>query len=149
MKGNDFVSLVLRSPLHPLLGQTMLITVIGRKTGRSITTPVNYCRCGDTLWVLSLRDRTWWRNITDGTTVQLHFKGLDLTGTADVVRDEKAVAQQLPEYIRQLPAAADPLGLRGKAGAPDELQRGHVAAEHLFIRVHLADGPAVGVMQAA
>ena len=59
MNGNSFIAWLLRSPLHGLLsGNTLLITVTGRKTGRPITTPVNYVRDGDRLWVISNRDRT-------------------------------------------------------------------------------------------
>lgn len=57
MSANDFVSLVLRSRLHSLMGNTMLITVRGRKTGKPITTPVNYVRAGTALWILTSRDR--------------------------------------------------------------------------------------------
>jgi len=92
MKANDFVKLILRSPLHGLVGNTMLITVAGRKSGKSITAPVNYCRNGNTLWVLSTRTRKWWRNITPGSRVQVRLHGRDLSGTAEVLLDESAVA---------------------------------------------------------
>jgi hypothetical protein len=41
--GNDFMSWFLRSPLHGLLSNgMMLLTVTGRKTGKKYTTPVGY-----------------------------------------------------------------------------------------------------------
>ena len=55
--------------LERVLGDTRLITVTGRKTGRKYTTPVGYYQEGDTLWVISSRDRTWWRNATGGAQV--------------------------------------------------------------------------------
>jgi hypothetical protein len=59
MNENSFIAWLLRSPLHGLLSaNTLLITMAGRKTGRPITTPVNYVRDGDRLWVISSRDRT-------------------------------------------------------------------------------------------
>ncbi|MFH1186284.1 MAG: nitroreductase/quinone reductase family protein, partial [Chloroflexota bacterium] len=87
MKANDFVKLILRSPLHGLAGNTMLITISGRKSGKPITIPVNYCRNGNTLWVLSTRTRKWWRNITPGSRVQVHLHGRELVGTAEVLLD--------------------------------------------------------------
>jgi hypothetical protein len=43
MNGNDFMSWVLRSPLHGMLSNSMmLITVKGHKTGKEYTLPVNY-----------------------------------------------------------------------------------------------------------
>lgn len=47
MSGSSFVEFVLRSPLHSLLGATMLLTVTGRKTRRKISIPVNYYRDGE------------------------------------------------------------------------------------------------------
>ena len=41
MKGNDFMAWVLRSPFHGMLSKgMMLITITGRKTGKTYTTPV-------------------------------------------------------------------------------------------------------------
>ena len=62
MNGNDFVKLMLESPLQVLMGNTMLITLSGRKTGRKISLPVNYYQDLDALWVLTSRSRTWWRS---------------------------------------------------------------------------------------
>ncbi len=74
MNGNSFVSLLLRSPLHGFVsGNTMLVSVTGRKTGRVVTIPVNYVQEGDILWVLSYRERTWWRNLLTGAPVTLRL----------------------------------------------------------------------------
>jgi deazaflavin-dependent oxidoreductase (nitroreductase family) len=134
MKANDFVTLLLRSPLHPILGNTMLITVTGRKTGKAITTPVNYARCGSELWVLTSRDRNWWRNISQGTPVRVRMNGRDLGGTADLVIDPPTVASQLLEYVRLVPAAAGPLGLRSPATAPEAAAR--LSTDRHFVRIH-------------
>jgi len=139
MKANDFVALVLRSPLHALAGNTMLITVSGRKSGRPITTPVNYCREGDVLWVLSSRTRNWWRNIKPGSRVKLRMNGRDISGIADVVQDDRAVVAQLGEYVRQMPAAAGPLGLKLTDGVPDPAGAARLARERLFVRVRTED----------
>lgn len=50
MNGNDFMAWVLRSPFHGMLSNgMMLITITGRKTGKTYTTPVGYYVEGDTL----------------------------------------------------------------------------------------------------
>lgn len=42
---NVWVGLLLRSPLHGLAGgRIMLLTVTGRRSGRSLTVPVSYLR---------------------------------------------------------------------------------------------------------
>lgn len=64
MNGNDFMAWVLRSPLHGILSKgMMLITVTGRKTGKKYTLPVEYFEADGFLWIVTSRDRTWWRNL--------------------------------------------------------------------------------------
>jgi len=135
VRGNDFVKIMLRSPLHALLGNTMLITVTGRKTGRKITTPVNYSRLGDTLWILSTRDRTWWRNIKPGAAVSLRLNGREVPGSAELVMDEAKVAAQVGQYVGQLPSSASPLGIRMKNGVPDAEDTARLARDRLFVKV--------------
>lgn len=73
---NSIMAAVLRSPLHGMLSKNMmLITVTGKKTGRQYTTPVSYSQQGEVLWVISNRERTWWRNLSGGAPVRLVFKG--------------------------------------------------------------------------
>ena len=139
MSANDFVALMLRSPLHALLGSTMLITVCGRRSGKPNTTPVNYCRRGDTLWILSSRTRNWWRNIGPRSIVQLHLQGRDLAGTAELILDQAAVAALLGEYVGALPASARPLGVRVMDGVPNEQDMARLACERLFVKVRLSD----------
>jgi deazaflavin-dependent oxidoreductase (nitroreductase family) len=94
---NGTVSGLLRSPLHGLVSQrVMLFTVSGRKSGRLYTTPVNYFREGDTITVVSRVHRTWWRNLRGGAAVAMRVRGKDLKGLAEVVVDDKeAVARAL------------------------------------------------------
>ena len=137
MKANDFVVLALRSPLHVLMGETMLITVTGRKTGRKITVPVNYTQEGDELWVLSTRSRTWWRNLLKGSEVEVRLHGQEFKGLGEVVLDEAAVAAQLGRYVNHLPASARYIGVRVENGTPncDDLQR--VEKARLFVKICL------------
>ena len=86
---NDFVKFFLRTPLYVFMGDTMLITVTGRKTGKKYTTPVGFYREGDFLWVLTSHDRTWWRNVKNGADVEMRFRGKDVTGFAEAILDEE------------------------------------------------------------
>ena len=137
MKGNDFVAWMLRSPFHGLMANTMLITVRGRRSGNPITTPVNYFRRGDTLWVLTTRTRKWWRNIDSGSRVKLRLQGRDLGGTAELLTDETAVAAQIAEYVRELPLSARPLGVRLVNGDPTPQDTARLAGERLFVKICL------------
>ena len=64
MNGNNFMIWILRSPFHGLLSKGMrLIMVTGCKSGRKYATPVEYFREDEQLWVMTSRNRTWWRNL--------------------------------------------------------------------------------------
>lgn len=101
---------LLRSPLHRLVSEsTLLITVRGRKSGRTYTTPVNYVRDGDKLLVVSRPERTWWRNLRDGAPVIVRLKGQVFAARGEVL-DEPAernaafltMLQRAPRYRRYL-----------------------------------------------
>ncbi len=137
MNANDFVIFALRSPLHVIMGDTMLLTVTGRKTGRKINVPVNYYQDGDSLWVLSSRDRTWWRNLAHGGEVGVRLHGRDFKASGDVVLDEQTVSARLVQYVKHLPSSAHYFGLRIENGVPncDDLAR--LSKERLFVRICL------------
>jgi deazaflavin-dependent oxidoreductase (nitroreductase family) len=137
MNGNGFMCWVLRSPLHGMLSNSMmLIAVTGRKTGRQYTTPVEYYRDGDTLWVISSRDRTWWRNIQGGGEVGLLLKRKPVTAFAETILDECEVEAQLKEYVRRMPMSARALGLLEK-DVPNEDAIKRVAKDRLFVQLSL------------
>jgi deazaflavin-dependent oxidoreductase (nitroreductase family) len=101
MNGNDFMSWVLRSPLHGLLSNgMMLISLTGRKTGKTYTTPVGYYEEGDYLWVITSRDRSWWRNLQGGADVKLLLKRKSVNGFADTELSSEAVVARMFDYIK-------------------------------------------------
>lgn len=136
MNGNTFISWVLRSPFHSLLSNGMLLmTVIGRRTGRRITFPVGYYRAGNCLWVLTTRDRTWWRNLEDGAEVELLMKRKPVTAFAELEMGEDATARRMEEYIRHVPQAARPMRIRMEEGKPNREDISRIAKDRLFVRI--------------
>nr|WP_218003119.1 nitroreductase/quinone reductase family protein [Nocardia asiatica] len=81
----------------PLLGKLLgkgfvVITYVGRRSGRTFSTPVNYWRKGDELVIgVAMPDKkSWWRNFTDeGGPITLHLDGADRRGHAVAQRDER------------------------------------------------------------
>ena len=136
MNGNGFMSWVLRSPLHGMLSNgMMLITVTGSRTGKKYTTPVEYFREDELLWVMTSRDRTWWKNLRGGAEVSLLLKRKPVTAIAEPELDAKAVEARMVEYIKHVPQAAKPLGIRienGKANAEDIAR---TAEDRLFVKI--------------
>lgn len=90
---NPVVRAILRSPLHPVLsGRMALITVTGRKTGRTYTFPVGYERSGDTVRIgVGWPERKrWWRNLLEEGPVELVLGGERRAGTAVARGDERS-----------------------------------------------------------
>ena len=135
MTGNDFVSFFLRTPFRVFLGNTMLITVTGCKTGRKYSTPVGFYREGDILWVISNRDRTWWRNVKNGANVSLLLNGKTVKAFAEAEMDEEAVEKRLLDYVGHIPMAAKPMGIRIDHKTPNREDITRVAKERLFVRI--------------
>ena len=138
MNGNDFMAWVLRSPLHGLLSNgMMLITITGRKTGKTYTTPVGYYMEDGAMWVITSRERTWWRNLQGGAKVDLLLKRKPVKGFADVELDERSVEAGIVEYLRHIPQAAKPMKIRVENGRPDPQDIANTAKDRLFVKIKL------------
>ena len=90
---NLAVRALLRSPLHRLAsGKLALITVTGRRSGRTYTFPVGYERQGDRVEITVgwPERKRWWRNLRDpGAQVRLRLEGLERRGHAIARGDEE------------------------------------------------------------
>ena len=138
MNGNDFMSWVLRSPLHGMLSSgMMLITVIGSKTGKKYTTPVGYYSEDGYLWVITSRDRTWWRNLRGGAEVELLLNRKSVNAFAELELDEQVVIMKLYEYLRHMPQAAKSMGIHVKNGFVNAEDVTRVAKGRLFVRLQV------------
>jgi hypothetical protein len=135
MTGNDFVTFFLRTPLRVFMGNNMLITVTGCRTGKKYSTPVGFYRENGCLWVMSSRDRTWWRNVKNGAKVSLLLGGKNVEAFAEAELDEKAVEARMFDYIRHVPMAAKPLGIRMKNGSPSREDMARLAKDRLFVKI--------------
>ena len=138
MTGNDFMSWVLRSPFHGMLSNgMMLITVTGQKTGKRFTFPVGYYEEGGHLWVITSRDRAWWKNLRGGAIVDLLLKRKSVTASAELELDEMAVEKRMYEYIQHVPRAAKPLGIRVDNENVNAEDIARTAKNRLFVRLRL------------
>lgn len=76
-----------------LVGRGMTeISYVGRRSGRTIRTPVSYTRSGDEVTIrVALPDRkTWWRNFLGaGGPILLRLDGTQRSGHAVATRDER------------------------------------------------------------
>lgn len=79
--------------LGPLLGKGFVeIEYVGRRSGRTFRTPVNYLKKGDELLIgVAMPDKkNWWRNfLGEGAPIVLRFRDGARRGHAIARRDEK------------------------------------------------------------
>jgi deazaflavin-dependent oxidoreductase (nitroreductase family) len=136
---NPIMMWMLRSPLHGMLsGNTMIITYTGRKSGKTYSTPVNYVRDGDVLWVVSYRHRTWWRSLHDAK-VTVRVRGNDLAGVAEAITEQQEVADCLMTFLRKAPQIAKYIGVALDASGQPRLQDVAEAAKtRVMVRVQLS-----------
>jgi hypothetical protein len=91
---NPCVRGLLRSPAHGLVsGHLALLTVTGRRSGRTFTFPVAYRVDGDHRVTLNVdwpERKLWWRNLLGGARVELRLAGVRRTGMALAHGDERS-----------------------------------------------------------
>lgn len=135
--GDVFVSGILRSPFHALLSRnTLLITFTGRKSGRRYTTPVNYVCVSDLIYVSSMKDRTWWRNLRGGARVTLRVRGQEVAGWGEVIEDVESVRSSLMAYLRADPTIANYFDVRvDSEGQLDEKDVARAAKPRVIVIV--------------
>lgn len=136
---NPLMKWLLRTPLHSLVSKsTLLVSVTGSKTGKTITTPVNYLLDGDTCLVISSRTRTWWRNLRGRCECTLRLRGADIRCVADVFETDEDVAPHLARFVELNPSAAGYLGIsRAADGRGDPSSLRQAAAGRVVICFHL------------
>ena len=137
------------SPLHDLdaalaaacvMGGILLITVTGRKSGRVISTPVNYARDGDELLVTSKTDRTWWKNVRGGAKVTLLINGKTYQADANVIEDCAAVERELLRFFRLVKRTIAGIHL-DKDGQPTKPEKfAQVAQSRVVIEITRSQG---------
>ena len=136
---NPMMIWLLKSPLHGMISRgVMLVTVTGCKSGRTISIPTNYLRDGNTLWVISWRERTWWRNLRGGAPVRLLLSGKSVAGRGSVVEEEKVVAESLLYYYQKAPQVAKYVRINlDAAGMPISADCERAAQKMVVVRIDL------------
>jgi hypothetical protein len=135
--GNFFVKTLINSPLHPLLGKSFaVITVTGCKTGKPISTPINTVYIDEILTVISMRNRTWWRNLRKGRLARLSRAGKRYMVRGEIVETPDQVISGLEKYFAQYPGYAKYFKIHpGPDGKPDPQELILHASERVLIRI--------------
>lgn len=101
---NPYMVWMLRSPLHVWVSNIyMLITFTGRKSGKVYTTPVQYARVEDTVYVVTSQQYVWWKNLIGGAEVEVRLRGKDYHGFAEAITDPAAIDAALRYVYPKMP----------------------------------------------
>ena len=136
---SPLVRLMLAGRAHVVMSKRLiLVTFMGRRSGRSYTAPVSYVRDGDDLLVPG--GGQWWKNLTSGP-VSVRLQGSWHSVTPEVISEPRELSDVLRRMMAANPALPVFTGIkRGPDGRPSaeslgrERQRGFVV-----VRLHLLD----------
>jgi hypothetical protein len=137
--GNALTTLLLRSPLHKIMSKsTVLIAITGHKSGHEITLPVNYFQAGDTLYITSLRGRTWWRNLRGGKPVRVWLGGHLIEGKGTAEDGYSTVFENLKNFFQNRPDITRYFGVRLETNnKPNTQDIARLAQERVLVKVCL------------
>ena len=136
---NPIMIRLLNSRFHKLVsGSIALLMISGRKSGRVFTIPVNYIRDGKTLWVVSDRQRTWWRNLQGGAPLEVTLARKIRRARGEVILHAREVAHALAECFKKSPGMAKHLKVKiDREGNPDLTDLGAAARRCVFVKITL------------
>jgi hypothetical protein len=91
---NGIVSGLLRSPLHGMLSNTLvLLSFKGMKSGKTYTLPVGYTLDGSLVKIVS--SGGWWKNLRKEVPVILWLKGQKRSGIAEAFYGDENVVEAI------------------------------------------------------
>jgi deazaflavin-dependent oxidoreductase (nitroreductase family) len=134
---NSFIKFIVNSRLHPILGLNFaVLSVTGRKSSRIISFPVNTFHQDDIYNVITLRKRTWWRNLKSEPRASLRIRGRSIEVDGEIVESQEAVAEFLMQYFTANPDLARYLDVRldtNKLPVPEDVVK--ATAGRLVVRL--------------
>jgi hypothetical protein len=121
----------------PLSSRLMLVSLTGRKTGRSYRQPVSYVRQGSAL--LTPGGGNWKLNLVEGRAERIRLRGRDVLARPEIVNDVEDIDRLLATMTQANPMVSRFVGIpRGPDGSLDR-DRLQAAVRYGFriVRWHL------------
>ncbi len=63
-----------------------------------------------------------------------------MSGYAETILEAGEVARRIGDYVKHIPMAAKPLGVRMENGQPNPEDAARLAGERLFVKIDLVQG---------
>ena len=122
---NSWMRWALSTPgIQGMVGQGVaLLSFKGHKTANLYTIPVSYHRQGDTVTIITKRQRKWWHNFESPIEVELRLAGRMYAGKAEIEGDDAATLGFMTEYLKTRPIDAKAYGLARDEITEDKIAR--------------------------
>ena len=136
---DGFMIALLRSPLGRAIHGMTVITFKGRRSGRTLRTPVECVHEAGQLYVLVGHPdaKQWWRNVVANPEVLVEVDGHDVTGRATVHAGPDDTAEHdLGVYLEHRPRVARLMGVQSEPGRERE-SLVDAAARTVSVRIDL------------
>ncbi len=133
---NPVVKALLRSPLHGLISQDlMVLSFTGRTSGKQYAVPVGYLQQNNRLYFSCLAG--WWQNLP-GARVTVRLRGQDRGGTAARIVDPERIREVVQLLIaKRGERVAQRIGL---LAARADAEVGNLPRRPVFMQIDL-EGP--------
>jgi hypothetical protein len=130
---NGFMRALLHSPLHHLASATVaVLSFTGRKTGRTLTTPISYLREGNTVTLFTRAP--WRKNLKGGALVRLWIQRREYSGWAVLCEnDPETIAAALERFLSRVPGDARFYNVRMDEGGLPNAEDVYAAAQRVCL----------------
>lgn len=136
---NRFMSWLLNSPFHGLIsGSILLIIYTGRRSGKEFSAPLNYVRDGNTLWLTSVRDRTWWRNFREEWPIRVLLQRKEVEGMGEAITKQDTLNDAFHNFFRLSPPSARFFKVNLEDdGTPNQEDLDRIVAERVLVQIQI------------
>ena len=140
---NSWMTWALTTPgIQRMVGKGVaLLSFKGRRTGLPYTIPLSYHRQGDTVTVITKKERKWWHNFESPIEVELRLAGDTYAGKAEIQTGDAENLEFMTDYLKKRPIDAKAYGLTRDEITRDKIARiiPHIVVIRIAIRPKESD----------
>ena len=101
----------------------MVISLTGRRSGKRLSTPVRYLTENESIYMFSSPSAQWWRNLSDGQTINVRLRGEEVAGYANLVTNDNEERLRLfTQYLNEFLADGVYHGLKLRRNQPPAVE---------------------------
>ncbi len=90
---------LLRSPLHFIASNSMMLLSLNDNDGKTYTALVNYKHNQDSITVIARKEHGWWKHLRGGAPISFRLGGQTLSGMAEVTKLDKGALFETVKWM--------------------------------------------------